>query len=44
MFVFVLNQWCKVVDTLEEQGYCVELSDGGISFILFDEVEAICKE
>ena len=38
MFVFALNQWCKVFDTLEGQGYCVELNDGCVSFVLFDEV------
>ena len=44
MFVFALSQWCKVIGTPDSYGYIVELSDGGISVVLFEEVCAICKE
>ena len=44
MFVFALNQWCKVIDILEGEGYCVELSDGCLSIVLLEEIGAVCQE
>lgn len=43
MFVFALNQWCAVLDTLEGQGYLVSLSEGWVSIVLFEEVKAVCQ-
>lgn len=44
LFVYALNQWCKVLSELEGQGYCVELSNGCVSVVLLDEIEATCQE